>query len=673
MNRLLPDYSVWRKKYANAALTIYIILILMEIAIYYVLKLNNMILQALPVYLRQYFFKPIAFYTAIIALAYILGIVIKKERVKNAIPIIAITCIFGVVAIIHNIFTVTMFLFTIPIMMTIVFGDKLLLWVVTVLSTIMLFLIMEYTHLKDLTNYSNPYFLPSVIISLVGLYVCSGIASTLIDLLNTQNQKLIHAVDVADQANKSKSAFLSNMSHEIRTPMNAIVGITEIMLRTKRDPADEKYLKNIKHSGNALLGIINDILDFSKIESGKMELVEDNYNIKDMLDDLSYMFWNRIGNKDIELIYDIDKNLPEILYGDELRVRQVIINLVNNAVKFTEKGFVKLSIKVESIKDQNIKLSFAVSDSGQGIKKEDLGKLFGTYEQVNTKKNHEKEGTGLGLSISKRLITMMGGDIKVDSEYKKGTTFSFVINQSLSAESCKTDYSELKSLLNGKVFALNVENEHLYKSLRDVINKLGLSIGNQDEADITFVDTKNINKNSSKKQVIVINPYNDDISDSDYKTFTKPVYPHAFNELFTDKVSSEESTIAQSATFDGAKILLVEDNLINMEVALMLFSTLNMDIDTAENGQLAADMIKEKKYDLVFMDHYMPVMDGAEATALIRSLDGDYYKNLPIIALTANAISEARDELVAIGMNDVTVKPINMEHIVEILHRYLKR
>ncbi|MDE7321907.1 MAG: hypothetical protein K2N73_04130, partial [Lachnospiraceae bacterium] len=231
-------------------------------------------------------------------------------------------------------------------------------------------------------------------------------------------QELKEAKLRAEEANESKSNFLSNMSHEIRTPMNAIVGMTEILLRSDLSAQDRGYLMNIKNSGASLLTIINDILDFSKIESGKLEIIAEEYEPMSMLSDLSMIFLNRIADKPVELIFDIDSDLPHIMYGDSLRIRQVIINIANNAIKFTEAGFVKLTIKMTQMNEPDmVNLEISVEDSGQGIKPDDLDKLFGSFQQVDTKKNRNKEGTGLGLAISKQLVENMGGQISVTSEY----------------------------------------------------------------------------------------------------------------------------------------------------------------------------------------------------------------------------------------------------------------
>ena len=678
MENLLPDYAVWRRKYAKATVSVYFIIIIMEFVIFFVLKSNDMILQSISKYIREYFVRPIAWLSFNGIISIIISRSVISEKIKNAVPVISFTCMVGVVAIIHNVFFVTMLLFCIPISMTIVFGDKLLLRLTTVLSTLFVIGVVAYCYTHGHTSRSNAYFLPSVLISLVAIWFCSSVASTLIELLNNQNQKLFMAVEEANRANESKSAFLSNMSHEIRTPMNAIVGITDIMLRTKRDPAEERYLLNIKNSGTALLSIINDILDFSKIESGKMTVVNDNYSFYSMLDDLSLIFWNRIGDKKIELLYDIDINMPDYIYGDAIRVRQLIINIVNNAIKFTDEGFVRLSVKVGKIEGNDIELFISVADSGQGIKEEDMPKLFSSFEQVNTKKNHSKEGTGLGLAISKQLINMMGGEIGVDSEFGKGTTFSFNIHQGITDKTVMPNYDDLKQALSEKKIAVAVKDEMLEASMRQLFATLGVSVADSvlDKADydICFTEESEINHISATTKYILVNPY-DDIADRDSGIiFSKPLYISnlygAIVEAKNDADVVEEKE--EQITFEGKKILLVEDNAVNTKVALLLFKPLMMEIDTAQNGQVALEMVQKKHYDLVFMDHMMPVMDGVEATLAIRKLGGDYYTNLPIIALTANVISEAKDVLLSAGMNDITTKPISMDNVIGILKKWLK-
>lgn len=390
--------------------------------------------------------------------------------------------------------------------------------------------------------------------------------------------KQLQLVQAAEEANEAKSAFLSNMSHEIRTPMNAIVGMTEIMLRTDVTKEQAEYLSNIKVSGDALLTIINDILDFSKIESGKMEIVEKDYAPLSMIRELDMMFLTRIGEKNIELLYDIDPDLPKMLHGDGLRVRQIIINMMNNAIKFTESGYVKLSMYVEEKTDADIVLSVRIRDTGSGIREEDQKKLFQSFSQVDSHRNHSKEGTGLGLAICRQLVEMMGGEIGVNSTYGEGSEFYFTIRQKIAEEVPVAEHTDRKE-----------------KETYDSLN------------------------------------------------FKAP----------------------------EAKLLLVDDNKMNLKVAIGLLTPLQMQIDTAENGKQALEMLEAKAYDLVFMDHMMPIMDGVEATRRIREKEEATGAHQTIIALTADAMSGAKEEFMAAGMDDFVAKPIEIKDICSKLRKYL--
>ena len=455
-------------------------------------------------------------------------------------------------------------------------------------------------HWKEINKYKRTCVLfaygTQIVLSVYQAIVPTALTSSLgIALINlsvflTVENPDVHMIEMlrmekerADEANAAKSRFLSNISHEIRTPMNAIVGLTEVLLR-KEWPSEEKgYLLNIHNSGNALLNLINDLLDFSKIEAGKFEIVDDTYDMEQLLRDVHILGKVRIGNKKLELKMNIDPQLPKQLWGDGLRIRQVIINILNNAIKYTEQGVVTLTVKIVETEEERVKIYISVRDTGQGIRQEELSKLFDAFTQVDIKKNQGKESTGLGLTISSQLVELMGGRLEVASEYGRGSEFFFTVWQGI----CTTE-------------------------------KMG-------------------DFHAASNQV-------EDISKNVYKC--EYVAPNAH-------------------------VLVVEDNEINQIVLQAILEPLKIQLDFAENGKEALEMIKNKKYQVILMDHYMPVMDGVETTIEIRNMEDQYYREIPIIALTADAVEGTKEQFYKIGMNDFLTKPVEMKKICKTLQEWI--
>lgn len=486
-----------------------------------------------------------------------------------------------------------------------------------------------------------------------------------------------------------KSDFLANMSHEIRTPMNAVIGMAEMALREDIPPAAREYIGQIKSSGQTLLTIINDILDFSKIESGKMDISDVEYEPLSMINDVSNIIMTRIGSKDLDLTVDVNPEIPIGLYGDNIRIKQVLVNMANNAVKFTDSGNVNVKIDFLRTTEDTIELCVSVTDTGRGIKESDMAKLFQSFQQLDSKRNRNVEGTGLGLAISKQLVALMHGKIHVDSEYGKGSTFSFVIPQRVTDSSRAVEKVE-----DGIVAAGLIQSEYTAQELAGDMEKLGVTyVRLESEEDLGWLKDHNAGyffveqplMTEAVQYFMKLNPNVCGVVLANYRSVRtydlpnlrvvkKPLYILGLSNIFNGKEENGSVSLMEAEDFDftapKAEILVVDDNAINLTVVKGLLNPLQMKIDTALSGKDAVLMVTDKRYDIIFMDHMMPEMDGVETTRVIRRLLGNNGQ-VPIIALTANAVEGTAQMFIDEGMNDFVTKPIEMRVILAKLRKWL--
>jgi two-component system sensor histidine kinase/response regulator len=539
----------------------------------------------------------------------------------------------------------------------------------------------------------------------------------------TVERNVMHAMrqaqQLAEEAARTKSDFLANMSHEIRTPMNAIIGMTHLALRTELTRQQHDYLKKIQGSSQHLLGIINDILDLSKIESGKMVVEHIEFNLDKVLEDVTSLIGDRAGAKGLELILDVGAGVPRNLVGDPLRIGQVLINYATNAVKFTEKGMIAIHGKVTKETDDEVMMYFAVTDTGIGISEEQRSRLFKSFEQADSSTTRKYGGTGLGLAIAKQLVGMMGGEVGVESEVGKGSTFWFTARLEKGRDAFKSmlpvpdlrgrrvlivddnDYARevLADLLRSMTFVVSA-----VASGREAVEAVKQAADNGQPYEVVFLDwqmpemngietalhIKKAVSNSCPHLLMVTAHGRDEVMRTAEvsgieELLVKPVTASLlFDTLIRvlSPVTDEQRQICKGATaedavkeFAGSRILLVEDNDLNQEVAVALLGTAGFVVDIAENGAVAIEMLKKHAgtnyYALVLMDMQMPVMDGLTATREIRKLP--QFGELPIVAMTANAMATDRQRCIEAGMNDHLAKPINPDQLWAAMHRWIAK
>ena len=506
--------------------------------------------------------------------------------------------------------------------------------------------------------------------------------------------ELISAREMAEKSSRAKNDFLAKMSHEIRTPMNAIIGMTELALREDVPNAAREHIITVKQAGVNLLSIVNDILDFSKIESGNMQIVPVEYHLSSLLNDVINIIKMRAVDSLIRFVANIDSNLPCALLGDETRIRQILINILGNAVKYTEKGFVSLIIYGEPMDGKTINLAMEIKDSGRGIKQEDLDNLFSEYAQFDAELNRGIEGVGLGLTITYGLVKAMGGDINVESEYGKGTSFTVKIPQKIQK------HEKLAAVVNsGEKTAILYERREIYAgSILYTINNLGVRcrlVSNDkkfvemlknDSYSFIFIsytlfekNKTNILKYGENSQIVLLAEFGESIPVGNWDVLSMPAHAISIANVFngvSDSFSynaNEELTLRFTAP--EAKVLIVDDIKTNLKVANGILIPYRMEVDLCGSGADAIEAVTSKRYDVIFMDHRMPVMDGVEATERIRNLGDEdpYFRKVPIIALTADAISGMREMFLQSGFDDYLSKPIDTVKLNTILEKWIPK
>jgi signal transduction histidine kinase/DNA-binding response OmpR family regulator len=535
--------------------------------------------------------------------------------------------------------------------------------------------------ISPIQSYNRDIYIMSAILAFLGTVLVLILCWILLKIISARMQ--------SDEDNRHKSSFLARMSHEIRTPMNAVIGMSELALQADSQYKITEYLNGIKQAGINLLAIINDILDFSKIEAGNLQLTPISYALASLINDVINVARIRIAEKSLRFIVNVDSAIPNNLIGDEVRIRQVLLNLLSNAAKYTPQGYIRFSVRNTpgSMSEQNkVFLSFEITDTGIGLKPEDLKGLFDEFVRADMDRNRGIEGTGLGLTIARSFCRSMGGDIMVSSIYGKGSVFTAIIPQQFTSDTPLAMVENAKQKKTLIYHGQTLYAESLFFTMENLKVPVFLSGNSEDffrqllsgNYAYAFVSTsmaeetvEQIQEHGLRTKTVLIAGLGE-ASSLDIPTILMPTYAVPVANVLTGLIETgEQKTKKIPQIAPDVRILVVDDIATNLKVAEGLLVLYRVNVKTCTGGAEAIELVKNQPFDLVLLDHMMPDMDGIETAAIIRSIENGAFRDLPIVALTANAISGMREMFLQRGFNDYLAKPIETSKLDEILHRWI--
>ena len=588
MHAIMPDYPKWNRLFFQLDCIFVIINFILACTFFVFFGKEVLIEPSLRKYALQHVILPSVLNVIILLAAAALRKRLPETDMRqNVIPVYTMLLLNLVVSMIPRIFFITLGIFCIPICMTTIYNSQKICRSVTFISLGGVFVALIRQFMQAATLEERLLTFPQGLIVVCILLTLEKVAQTAVQMTEGQKQKLINfAMDIkaeqqkAEAANEAKSIFLANMSHEIRTPINAILGMNEMILRENRNEKIEEYAKDIDSAGSSLLYLVNDVLDISKIESGKLEIMENIYDLSSFIHDCYNMVAEKAAKKGLELTVSCNPQLPSKLKGDESRLRQIVTNLLSNAAKYTEKGSITLSFD-SCDQDGQLMLLVTVKDTGIGIAEENMKNLFTQFTRFDMEKNRNIEGTGLGLALAKHLVDLMQGTIEMQSTYGVGTSVTLSIPQ----------------------------------------------------------------------QVVDSDPVGD---------FHQRYYSSNKGEQYQQRFEAPD-----------AKILIVDDIKVNLKVIVGLLKSTKIKADTASSGRQCLEMVTQTAYDLIFMDHMMPEMDGVETYAEMKKLENSLNKDTPVIMLTANAITGIQEQFLQAGFTDYLSKPVSGDKLENMILKYL--